>query len=424
MTKAIHSHLDSLRIPGTTSVGWDMQTPVNERLDERGTPMPASANFGVDDPRAPAQRKYDHPDVQNLRNRLRKYNGIRGLEICSSNEIERIVHIYRRDGFVVVENLLDMEHLGNLRSSCELELKKILSHPPANKRKYNAETGRLPHRYCYGTSSASRHMMHDRAWVDIIDLPKSTPILKALFGSGDYLVWGGGGDLSLPGAIEYQHLHTDGLDPQSNGEERLGYVRDLLGINKDAAFYDLDFRTQKLVMEFTPPGITINFTVTELDWENGPIRQIPGTQGLTQKPPSLDEEPEWMRHSTLVGVPAGAGIFRDTRAWHGATPNLSREIRALPSIEYAAPWRTTESFQKSMPFSIWEDLSKHAQKICRSIVQKPGIWPHGAGFTHPLAAERQYAFQNSVGTDGYVEKTYPDPSSAGTALRLFNKESP
>ena len=45
-----------------------------------------------------------------------------------------------------------------------------------------------------------------------------------------------------------------------------------------------------------------------------------------------------MRLSTLVGAPAGAGVFRDTRAWHGATPNVSREIRAMPNVEYGAPW--------------------------------------------------------------------------------------
>ena len=419
----VNQDLESIKIPGTTSVGWDRATPVNERVDEHGRPVSTSIPFGVDDPRAPKLRQYNHPTVQNLRDQLREYNGIRGLEICSPEDLDRIIHIYRRDGFVVVDKLLDTNRLENLQSACELELKKILSHRPTNDRRYNAETGRLPHRYCYGTSSASRHMMHNPAWTDLIDLPKSTPILTALFGSKDYLVWGGGGDLSLPGAVEYQHLHTDGLDSQTNGEERLIYAREHFDISPTMTFSDLDFRTQKLVMEFVPPGITINFTVSELTWENGPIRQIPGTQGLAQKPPTLDQEPLWMRYSPLVGVPAGAGIFRDTRAWHGATPNLSKEIRALPSIEYAAPWRTNETFQKSMPHPIWTNLSKHARNIWRKIVQKPGMWPHGAGYTHPLAAARQQAFQNSIGTEGYVEKSYTDPSSAGTALRLFNKES-
>ena len=45
------------------------------------------------------------------------------------------------------------------------------------------------------------------AWASQIDLPTTTPILKRLFGSDDYVCHGAGGDLCLPGAVEYQHLH-------------------------------------------------------------------------------------------------------------------------------------------------------------------------------------------------------------------------
>ena len=79
----------------------------------------------------------------------------------------------------------------------------------------------------------------------------------------------------------------------------------------------------------------------DLTWENGPIRQIPGSHTNVQMPPASADEcvpplvfcatcgwlqadvacrPEWMRLSTLVGAPAGAGVFRDHRAWHGAPP--------------------------------------------------------------------------------------------------------
>ena len=73
--------------------------------------------------------------------------------------------------------------------------------------KYCTESGRLAHRYSFGTCSASRQQLHEDAWCNMIDLPTTTPILKHLFGTDDYAVGGAGGDLSLPGAIEYQHLH-------------------------------------------------------------------------------------------------------------------------------------------------------------------------------------------------------------------------
>ena len=42
-----------------------------------------------------------------------------------------------------------------------------------------------------------------------VDLPSVTPILTAIFGSSDYIARGGGGDFCLPGATEYQPLHSD-----------------------------------------------------------------------------------------------------------------------------------------------------------------------------------------------------------------------
>ncbi len=416
--------LHGLTVHGDCHVGWDAALPPNEVVDEHGAPVP-DRPFGEPDPRVPAHRAYDDPEVQALREHLRANNGIRGLEICAPDDVERAVRIYRRDGFVVVRDLLDAEQLARIREGCVRVLKGMLSPPGFDGRKYIAESGRLPHRYCYGTSSASRQMLHDPAWTQMIDLPTATPILSAIFGTDDYLVWGAGGDLSLPGAIEYQHLHTDGVDeqPRSDGDPRLRFAR-LQGLDIDPAksFDELDFRAQRLVMDRTPGGVTINFAVTDLTWENGPIRQIPGTHTATQPPPLPADEPEWMRLSTLVGAPPGAGILRDTRAWHGATPNLSREVRALPSVEFSAGWRDGRHFQKTMPHEIWETLSPHGQRICRFVVQEPGVWPHGAGIMEPLAARRRAAYERSAGEGGSVRTVYTDPRSAGTAVRVFNQD--
>jgi hypothetical protein len=146
-------------------------------------------------------------------------------------------------------------------------------------------------------------------------------------------------------------------------------------------------------MELTPPHVTINFLMTDSTWENGPIRQIPGSHVSRQPPPTPEDEPEWMRLSTLVGAPAGAGVIRDNRAWHGATPNLGREIRAMPNIEYVPPWDPPEHSRKTMPHEIWETLSAHAQHLCRMIKEDPGVWPAGAGEMHPLANPRKALYK-------------------------------
>jgi hypothetical protein len=69
----------------------------------------------------------------------------------------------------------------------------------------------------------------------------------------------------------------------------------------------LEERARQLVIERTP--VTINFMMCHPTWENRPIRHI-------------------------AGAHARAGVSRDPRAWHGGTPNVSREIRAMPNVEY------------------------------------------------------------------------------------------
>ena len=295
------------------------------------------------------------------------------------------------------------------------------------RRKYVAESGRLPHRYCYGTTSSSRQMLHHPAWTQMIDLPTVTPILTEIFGTDDYLVWGAGGDLCLPGAIEYQHLHTDGVDMQSrdDGDLRLAFARRQgLDIEPGKSFAALEFRSQRLVMDRTPGGVTINFAMTDLTWENGPIRQIPGTHAATQPPPVPEHEPEWMRLSTLVGVPAGgAGILRDTRAWHGATPNLSREVRALPSVEFAAGWRDGQGFQKTMPHDIWESLSAHGRyAFVGSSSRRPAFGRVALAIRSRWRASVARATGGAPVKSGTVNTVYTDPRSAGTAVRLLNQD--
>jgi hypothetical protein len=387
----LQSELEEMQVYGETQVGWDKNTPPNETVDADGNPYTKGRGFGVSDPNSPKHRVYDDPEVEALRARLRQHNGIRELEICDPSEVKKIARIFRRDGFVVVRDLLNAEQLARWREGCVEALREILSIPGQGNRKYANETGRLPHRYSYGTSSASRHMLHHPAWASMLDLPTTTPLVTEIFGTSEYRVWGSGGDLCLPGAIEYQHLHLDIRDSQHLSEERIEQAKRVgVELEKDDSG-NLSVATQRLIVEMTPPMVTINFVMCDLTWENGPIRQIPGTHAMQQAPPSPADEPAWMRHSTLVGATAGSGVFRDNRAWHGATPNLSKEIRALPNVEYAPLWRKQQDYTKSMPHEIWETLTPHAQKLCEWIKADPGVWPAGAGIMHPLANKRTEA---------------------------------
>lgn len=387
------SELDNIKVYGETDVGWCALTLPNETVDDEGRPFLREKGFSAADPRAPKRRVYQDPEVCALREHLRTHNGIHGLEMLEPHEIEKAAQLFFRDGFVVVKDVLNTSELDRWRNASARVLKQILQNPGVGGRKYLTESYRLPHRYSYGTASASRHMLHDPVWSSMIDLPTTTPILTELFGGPDYRVLGAGGDLCVPGAIEYQALHSDGdrehfqMPPaRVDQARRLGVEpRPNEGIDGQTS------RTLQLTIERTPPVVTVNFLMTDTTWENGPIRQIPGTQGRPGKPPIPADEPEWMRLSTLVGAPAGAAIFRDTRAWHGGTPNLSREIRAMPNVEYMAPWYEDQNFQPAMPYEIWAGLSPHAQRISLATRLPPGVWPAGAGVMHPLASGRRAA---------------------------------
>src|ERR1700722_7441468 len=299
---------EPLKVIGESHVGWCAATAPNETTDEDGRPLIRTVGISAADPRAPARRVYDDPEGVALREHLRRDNGLRGLEIVGPDEIERAKRIFQRDGFVVVRDLLDPDMLATMREASARVLAKILEIPGVDGRKYVTETGRLPHRYSYGTASASRQLLHEPEWAAIVDLPTTTPILTALFGGDDYWVVGAGGDLCLPGAVEYQTLHSDTRETFELSAERLAQAR-RMGIEpRTAPETDiLDDRTRHLIFQRTPPRVTINFLMSDMTFENGPIRQIPGTQTLTASPPTQADEPAWMRLSTVVGAPGGPG---------------------------------------------------------------------------------------------------------------------
>jgi ectoine hydroxylase-related dioxygenase (phytanoyl-CoA dioxygenase family) len=114
------------------------------------------------------------------------------------------------------------------------------------------------------------------------------------------------------------------------------------------------------------PFIVVNFLMVDFTKENGAIRFIPGTQRSHHPIPSLEEEPEWMQNS-IVCAPAGTGIIRDVRCWHGGTANQSTEIRPMTSVGYFAPWFMVRA-SVILPRALYDTLSPRGQELARTIV--------------------------------------------------------
>ncbi len=300
-------------------------------------------------------------EVVELRQHLLDNNGIAGLETVRPDQVDEALRLFRRDGFVVVTDALTTAQLDSLRAGCEREVRNILSLDR------NRVGNRGSHRYSFGSTSKSRQLLHLPEWAMLIDLPTITPIMCAIFGADDYQLRGGGGDFCLPGAVEYQPLHADMGDRKSH-TTRSGRVV------QTGSFFDPSGRFS--VRDLPAPSVTCNFLTVDFTPENGPTRQIPGTQNTREPIPSLDEEPEWMRLSSVCPAPAGSALVRDVRAWHGGTPNLSDELRAIPNVEYWAPWYC-EPRRMSLPQDVWRGLSDHGRRISRGLVALDGEVEYG-----------------------------------------------
>ncbi len=339
-----------------------LASPVGE-IDIETTPEHRNLVHG--DPRCASwTRRYDDPNVVALRERLSERNGIEGFEVVECSDVERAAEVFHRDGFVALADALLPEQLEALRRGAEEVTADLLAADPDGA--VGGGAGGLPHRYSFGGTSVSRHMFHRPEWSALIDLPTITPILTAIFGSADYIVYGCGGDLALPGAIEYQGLHSDTVWSEMHDPTGGVSVRDL-----------------------PTPVLAVNFPTTDLTAINGPTRFIPGTHRSREPIPTLADEPEWMRLSTVCPLAAGSAIIRDARCWHGGTPNLSRDLRAMPGIEYMAPWFRSEALIRSMSYETWLTLSPHGQRISRYVVCDQGEAVIGEGINHPRRADRE-----------------------------------
>lgn len=298
-------------------------------------------------PQGWATKPKDDPSVQALRTHLLENNGIKGLNIVGPKDIQEAVALFRRDGFVIVADVLDSEQTEILATGCDQVVSEIVALDDDNK------GNRGTHRYSFGGSSLTRSQLHRPEWQMLLDVPVVHQLVSAIFGSPEYSLRAASGDFCLPGAIHYQPLHSD--------------IRDYADAKQSPFSAFIDPTKAMTIRDLPCPYVCVNFLPQALTQLNGPTRQIPGTQNSRQPIPSLADEPEWMRLSTVCPVPAGGIMVRDVRAWHGGTPNLSDTTRSIPNLEFYAPW-FHEPIVPGISYRDYKNLSEHAQKLTRFCV--------------------------------------------------------
>lgn len=248
--------------------------------------------------------------------------------------------IFRKSGFVVVEDVLNDVQCREVLEVCNAVAKEMVGPHCAGNRGHG--------RYSFGWASSTGSILHERAIASNLLSHAGMilhPLLCSIFccdeGKPQFSCYSGGGDFVLPGVEEYQPLHSD------------------IQVNKSFS------------MKMPPPYLSVNFCVQALTAENGPIRMIPGK---TDHDWTGRKEPAEWRNSRLFPVPAGAALVRDVRTLHGGTPNVSERTRYLPSIEYVSTGfkeaRRKDMFPavRSIPREIFNALPKKMRRLCRDIV--------------------------------------------------------
>lgn len=294
-----------------------------------------------------ADGAFDAAEHAALRAHLEANTGIAGLEIVAPGNLQRALELFRRDGFVVIADVLSEEQTRFLANGCSEVAAEILALDG------NRNGNRGSHRYSFGGSSLTRSQLHRPEWQMMLQVPLVDEMVSAIFGSGDFALRAASGDFCLPGAVGYQPLHSDVGDWHSSS------------ITPFSSFHDP--RGQLTIRDLPCPYVCVNFLPQEITRLNGPTRQIPGTQHSRAPIPSLEDEPEWMRLSTVCPAPAGAIMVRDVRAWHGGTPNISDAMRAIPNLEFYAPW-FREPIVPGISYQAFKQLSERARYLARFCV--------------------------------------------------------
>ena len=282
-----------------------------------------------------------------MRAYFQEHGGIKGLEILNPGDTARAVELFRRDGFVVVADVLSDEQTAFLADGCNQVINEILALD--DQRKGN----RGSRRYSFGGSSLTRSQLHRPEWQMLLDIPAVVDLVTAIFESQDFILRAASGDFCLPGAVEYQRLHADTRDWVDHSTTPFNSFHDPRG--------------QLSIRDLPCPYVCVNFLPQDVTRINGPTRQIPGTQHARVPIPALEQEPDWMKLSTVCPAPAGAVMVRDVRAWHGGTPNVSDAVRAIPNLEFYAPW-FREPIVPGISYADYKRLSPQAQKMVRYCV--------------------------------------------------------
>lgn len=213
--------------------------------------------------------------------------------------VEQAVKAIRVDGYVVLENVIDPEHLDILHERMDADSQILI-----NADKWGG-AGRLKGHLQQGPPPFAPYIFKD-----IVANPCIVQVTKALLGPGIYNNFYNG-NTNCPGSTT-QPLHRDGVHLWSDQE-----------------------------VAHPTAEVVVNVSPQDTCEENGSVELWPGSH-LDVSGKRIDEEDEEKRREICPPVRGnakmGSAIIRDMRLWHRGVPNLSDKPRHMIAMIHRASW--------------------------------------------------------------------------------------
>ena len=225
--------------------------------------------------------------------------------------VQRAIAALREDGFVVINDVVDHDHLDRLRERMTGDLEKIRAMPA------------VPHNFVWGNIQQNPPPDAGLVFRDVVANPFVCQVTRELLGAGafnDYL----SGNTNIPGS-GLQPVHVD------DGQLWPG-----------------------LQTAHPPARLVVNVALGDTTAGNGAIELWPGTHLDTRRvigndtkvPKDQVTARQAVRRPLLGATRKGAILIRDMRLWHRGTPNHSAATRFMIAMIHSVAWyRRTSRFE-------------------------------------------------------------------------------
>ena len=255
----------------------------------------------------------------------------RSTEQLSAANLQRAVQAVLRDGYVILRDVVDPDHLDRLLPRMTADSKRLIASGQWG------GAGRLP-----GHLQQAPPPLAPFVFRDIVANPFAVQVTHSILGEGVYNRFYSG-NTNCPGS-PMQPLHTD------------------------AAPLWPTHRTAH-----PPASLIVNVSPVDVTEENGSTELWPGTHLLSLGGERrVDAETEAQRRAEVPPVRAntakGSLVIRDARLWHRGMPNLSHQIRHMIAMVHNIHWL-------ARPARLWFDSG------CQAEFPQDGRLDHNVQFT-------------------------------------------